>query len=82
MQNHQPVSEDILVQTAVLGHIMLMHPLALRLADLIGEVVGEGEPRDRVERAVRDLVRGGLLHRQCELVLPTPAAVRFYELDL
>jgi hypothetical protein len=82
MQSHQPIPEDIVDQTAVLGHVLLLHPLALRLDDLVSEMAREGESGEEVENAVRELVRGGLLHRQCELVLPTRAAMLFYELDL
>jgi hypothetical protein len=31
--------------------------------------------RDRIERAVRDLIAGGLLHEDAMLILPTRAAV-------
>jgi hypothetical protein len=40
----------------------------------------EFEERDRVQRAVRDLIAGGLIHRVGDLVLPTRAAVNFHEL--
>jgi hypothetical protein len=37
--------------------------------------------QDRIERAVRDLVAGGLLYRRDDdLVIPTREAARFYDL--
>ena len=51
--------------------VAIDQPTILRLCDLIREV----GCRDAVERAVRELVKVGLLHRQGECVLPTPAAV-------
>jgi hypothetical protein len=41
----------------------------------------EFEGRDRVQRAVRDLIAGGLIHRVGDLVLPTRAAVNFHGLS-
>lgn len=71
-------------RTAVLVHVLEMRPLQLRLSDLLRELRSSPafECRDGIERATRDLIRAGLLHRQGELVLPTPAAALFYELDL
>lgn len=58
---------------AVLRHVIAVHPATLRLSDLIREL---GEPddfakRDAVERAVRELVKGGLLFKCEGAVLPT-----------
>ena len=41
----------------------------------------EFSDRDGIERAVRELTAGGLLHRMDDLVLPTRAAVKYYELE-
>lgn len=41
----------------------------------------EFSDRDGIERAVRDLTAGGLLQRMDDLVLPTRAAVKYYELE-
>lgn len=69
---------------AVLAHVLTMHPLQLRLSDVLRElaIVDEFCHRDEIETAAHDLVKAGLLHRQSELVLPTPAAVLFHELTL
>lgn len=66
-----PFEVDDLCEQAVLRHVLAWQPTILRLCDLIRELGS----RDAVERAVRELVKVGLLHRQGECVLPTPAAV-------
>jgi len=73
-----PATADDLYEESVLRHVLHRQPTVLRLCDLIREVrpiPGDSGPRDAVERAVRELVRVGLLYRQGECVLPTPAAV-------
>lgn len=55
----------------------------LTLDELVRELTvdsAEFQERDRVQRAVRDLIAGGLIHRVGDLVLPTRAAVNFHEL--
>jgi hypothetical protein len=75
-------AQDQTDQRTILVHVIEALPTSLRLMDLIREV---GDPddfakRDAVERAVRDLVRGGLLFRCEGVVLPTRQAVLAYEL--
>lgn len=75
--------EDRTCEAAVLRRVLSLHPTPLTLADLV-RGLGEGEDfgqRDAVERAVRDLVACGLLHRSEALVLPSHAALRFEELS-
>ena len=65
-------------EEAVLRHVLNWQPTILRLCDLIRELAKDPREfgdRDAVKRAVRDLIKVGLLHRQGECVLPTPAAV-------
>lgn len=62
---------------AVLRHVIEVHPATLLISDLIREL---GEPddyaeRDGIERAVRELVKGGLLFRCEGAVLPTRQAL-------
>ena len=74
--------EDLRDERAVLVHVVETHPTTLKLSDLTRELGDPGafSERDRIERAVRELVKGGLLFR-CECgVLPTRAALRAYEL--
>jgi hypothetical protein len=74
---------DLRDQSVVLVQVLTIHPTQLRLSDLVREI-GAGSAdfaeRDRVERAVRDLIGIGLLSRSGELVLPTRAALRFNEI--
>jgi hypothetical protein len=79
-----PAGEDRQDERAVLAHVIDIHPATLRLSDLIREL---GDPqdfakRDRIERAVRELVKGGLLFRCEGGVLPTRAALYLCELEL
>lgn len=77
-------AEDDRDQRAVLIHVLEADPPPLTLADLIRELAAGSEEfteQDRIERAVRDLIAVGLLHRVGELVLPSRAAARFYELE-
>jgi hypothetical protein len=65
-------------EEAVLRHVLSWQPTILRLCDLIRDLARDPREfghRDGVEEAVRDLTKVGLLHRQGECVLPTPAAV-------
>jgi hypothetical protein len=65
-------------EEAVLRHVLNWQPTILRLCDLIRELARDPREfghRDGVREAVRDLIKVGLLHRQGECVLPTPAAV-------
>lgn len=71
------LSDDSYEQV-VLRHIFDWQPTVLRLCDLVREL--SRDPRnfsgqDAIRRAVRDLIKVGLLHRQGECILPTPAAV-------
>lgn len=75
--------EDRAFEAAVLRHVLGLHPSPITQAELIRELGGgeEGfELRDAVERAVRELVGCGLLHRSAALVLPSRAALRCEEL--
>jgi hypothetical protein len=67
-------------QAGVFRHVLSLYPEVLTQAELIREMTGgDSSPgfaeRDRIERAVRDLIAGGLLHEDAMLVLPTRAAV-------
>jgi hypothetical protein len=72
-------------EEAVLRHVLNERPTIFRLCDLVRELAKdprEFADRDRIERAVRDLTRVGLLHRQGECLLPTPAAVFVQGMEL
>jgi len=77
------VREDAATESAVLQHVLALHPAQTSFAELLQEVGGESGDfahRDAIERAVRDLTGVGLLQRNGPLVLPTRAALRFDEL--
>jgi hypothetical protein len=86
VRNRDPIGterEDAATESAVLQQVLALHPTALTLADLHRALGAEEDgfaTADAVERAVRDLVAAGLLHRSESLVLPTRAALRFDEL--
>jgi hypothetical protein len=67
-------------QAGVLRHVLFIYPEVLTQEELIREMTGGASSpvfaeRDRIERAVRDLIAGGLLHEDARLILPTRAAV-------
>ncbi len=77
-----PAGEDLRDERAVLVHVVEAHPATLKLSDLTRELSDPEDftERDRIERAVRELSKGGLLFRAECGVLPTRAALRAYEL--
>jgi hypothetical protein len=75
-------AEDLGTERVVLSHVVETFPTTLRLSDLIREL---GDPddfakRDAIERAVRNLVKVGLLFRCEGAVLPTRQTAHAYEL--
>lgn len=76
-------AEDLAIESAVLQHVLALHPATLTREEIALELSGEDESfaeRDAVERAVRDLAGAGLLHVSDSLVLPSRAALRFDQL--
>jgi hypothetical protein len=69
-------------QAAVLRETLIVYPELITREELIREkTVTSAWDRDRIERAIRDLIASGLLHqREDDLVLPTRPAVRLYVL--
>jgi len=68
-------------QGIVLVHITHHYPSSFRLSDLVRELTDGSDfsERDRIERAVAELIQVGLLFRCEAAVLPTRAALRAYE---
>jgi hypothetical protein len=82
-QNRTASAEDATIEAAVLRQLLALHPIQLTLAELVREIVGESTEfaqRDAVERAVRQLTASGLINHSGDVVLPSRAALRFYEL--
>lgn len=80
-----PAVEDAKVERAVLAFLLDLHPDRLTLPELSltlnvdpGDFAGE----DAVERAVRELVGGGLLHCCHGCVVPTRPALYLARLEL
>ncbi|HEX3041036.1 MAG TPA: hypothetical protein VHP56_02985 [Solirubrobacterales bacterium] len=78
--------EDDREEAAALRLVLELHPAGLTLDELNRELTGGGSrdfsELDATRRAVRDLAGSGLLHRpgEDEVVRPTRAAVRLYDL--
>jgi hypothetical protein len=77
-----PAAEDLKDERAILVHVVETYPETLRLSDLLRELSDPGDfaRRDAIERAVRELAKGGLMYRCEGAVLPTRTALRAYEL--
>ena len=71
---------DAEVEAIVLRKLLSLHPAQATVDELIRDVADDPDDfaeRDAVERAVRDLARAGLAHRNGEFALPSIAALRF-----
>lgn len=78
-----PAREDAEIESAVLHHLLALHPIQITIDELAREIDDRPEDfarRDAIERAVRDLAGVGLLHRRDSFVLPSHAALRFNQL--
>jgi predicted transcriptional regulator len=82
-QTRTPNADDAAIEAAVLRQLLALYPVQLTIGETVREIAGETDDfalRDAVERAVRELVASGLVHRSGEVVLPSRAALRFEEL--
>jgi hypothetical protein len=81
----QPAGHDEdLAQQAVLAILLDGYPGQCSIDELVRELTDRPDDfaeRDRIENAIRDLVRAGLAHRHGPFVFATRAAVRFDELE-
>jgi hypothetical protein len=81
--DRSPAAEDAAHESAVLQQLLDLHPTQVTVTELLREIGGEiagFDERDAIERAVRELVGAGLLHRRDDFIVPSRAAVRFNEL--
>lgn len=72
--------EDARDEARVLREVLFIYPETLTLEELIRELTvasTEYGEQDGIRRAVRDLIAGGLLHQNGDVVRPTRAAVNF-----
>lgn len=64
-------AHDVKDRARVLREVLDLYPETLTFDELVRELTidsVEFEERDRVQRAVRDLIAGGLIHRVGDLV--------------
>jgi hypothetical protein len=79
-----PASQDRSTESAVLGLLLTEHPIQLTMPELALVLhcdIDLFEPKDAAERAVRELVGAGLIHRQGKFLVPTRAALYFDSLE-
>jgi hypothetical protein len=72
-------------QRVVLDFLLEQHPAQLTIPEVAQALYahpGDFDKSDEVERAIRDLVGGGLLHCHGPFVLPTRAALYFSGLEM
>jgi hypothetical protein len=72
-------------QRVVLTFILEEHPAQLTIPEVAQALYAhpdDFEGNDAIERAIRDLVGGGLLHCHGPFVLPTRAALYFSRLEV
>lgn len=76
--------EDTRTEAALIQRVLDLHPTRVTTEELVRDLAGEDPDfgaRDGIERAIRELVGAGLLHRTDDgLVTPTRAAVHLGEL--
>jgi hypothetical protein len=77
VKGRQGDEEERRLQREVLALVLVEDPVPLTLADVQKMT---GRPIE-IERAVAALVADGLLARQDDQLVPTPAAVRFNEIE-
>jgi hypothetical protein len=77
MHDHgTPERGDLLIQSAVLDHVLCVHPTLLSAEEIEREI----DPGEPTRRAMRDLISAGLIRREGETVLPTLAALHLRRL--
>lgn len=78
-------AQDTKDQGIVLAFVLEEHPAQLTIPEVARALYAhpdDFESSDAVERAIRDLVGGGLLHCLGPFVLPTRAALYFSRLEV
>jgi hypothetical protein len=79
----RPDAEDTKAERVVLAFLLKEHPAQLTIPELSLALNAEPgfESDDAVERAVRELVGGGLLYCHGPFIVPTRAALYFARLE-
>ena len=73
-------SEDRTLASAMLLHLIVLHPERLEMTELIGDFAAGGSDAEMVTATAERLREEGLVDRAEGQVWPTPAAIRAYEL--
>lgn len=79
------VAEDERVEGAVMSHLLGLYPAQLTISELVREMTVASQifvVVDQVERAIRELIRVGLVHRNGDFVVASRAAVHSEEIRL
>jgi hypothetical protein len=79
-----PAGQDKKTESAVLALLLNEHPTRLTMDELILVLHADperGDPEDAGERAVRELVGAGLVHREGRFLTPSRAAIYFASLE-
>lgn len=77
-----PGDDDRRAQGLVFLYVTEIYPGLAQYGDMVRELTSGSEDykeRDRIERAVTELIGVGLLHRHGDLIIPTRACLRAYE---
>ena len=82
-QSSPPETRIEAFEAAVLRFLIDEHPAQATKAELMLALVGQDQSfseRDAVERAIRELIAGGLAHRSDIYLVPSRAALYFAQL--
>lgn len=80
-----PVTEDTIVESAVLGFVLEEHPAQMTIPELslaMNRLRRDFSSHNAVEEAVLNLVGAGLLHCEGAFLVPTRAALYCAGLEL
>jgi hypothetical protein len=83
-QTRTPAEDDARIEATVLRWLLALHPIQITFEELLRDVCEEPDDfaeRDALERAIRELGGSGLVRRNGDFVVPTRAALRFYQLE-
>jgi hypothetical protein len=80
-----PAIEDRKTESAILALLLDEHPTRLTFDEMALAVRSDadrGDPDDKTQRAVRELIGAGLVHRHDTFLAPTRAALYFAALEM
>lgn len=80
-----PAGEDTRTESAVLALLLEGHPIHLTMDELVLVLHADperGDSADAAQRAVRELVGAGLVHRDGSFLCPSRAAFYFDALEV